>query len=60
MPTGGVSPTEESLKSWFEAGVTCVGMGSQLISKEIIENKDFDKLTTQVKFALDTIKQIKK
>lgn len=60
MPTGGVSPTEESLKSWFEAGVTCVGMGSQLISKEIIENKDFDKLTAQVKFALDTIKQIKK
>jgi len=59
MPTGGVSPTEESLKSWFEAGVTCVGMGSQLISKEIIENKDFDKLTTQVKFALDIIKQIK-
>ena len=32
MPTGGVSPTRESLKSWFDAGVTCVGMGSQLIS----------------------------
>ncbi|NHN25807.1 bifunctional 4-hydroxy-2-oxoglutarate aldolase/2-dehydro-3-deoxy-phosphogluconate aldolase [Flavobacterium jejuense] len=60
MPTGGVSPTEESLKSWFNAGVTCVGMGSQLISKEIIDNKDFGKLTTQVKFALDTIKQIRK
>ena len=34
MPTGGVSPTRESLKSWFDAGVTCVGMGSQLISKQ--------------------------
>lgn len=60
MPTGGVSPTEESLKSWFNAGVTCVGMGSQLISKEIIDNKDFRKLTSQVKFALDTIQQIRK
>lgn len=60
MPTGGVSPTEESLKSWFEAGVTCVGMGSQLISKEIIDSKNFGKLTEQVKFALDTIKQIRK
>ena len=36
MPTGGVSPTEESLSEWFKAGVTCVGMGSKLISKEIL------------------------
>jgi 2-dehydro-3-deoxyphosphogluconate aldolase/(4S)-4-hydroxy-2-oxoglutarate aldolase len=34
MPTGGVSPTKESLSSWFEAGVTCVGMGSKLIKKD--------------------------
>ena len=33
MPTGGVSPTEENLKAWFDAGVTCVGMGSKLIVK---------------------------
>ena len=35
MPTGGVSPTEENLKGWFDAGVTCVGMGSKLISKDL-------------------------
>ncbi|MGB5241972.1 MAG: bifunctional 4-hydroxy-2-oxoglutarate aldolase/2-dehydro-3-deoxy-phosphogluconate aldolase, partial [Lutimonas sp.] len=34
MPTGGVSPDEANLKGWFDAGVTCVGMGSQLISKD--------------------------
>ena len=34
MPTGGVSPTKESLVSWFKAGVTCVGMGSKLIKKD--------------------------
>jgi len=31
MPTGGVSPTEDNLKGWFNAGVTCVGIGSQMI-----------------------------
>ena len=40
MPTGGVSPIKESLTSWFEAGVTCVGMGSKLIRKE--EDGSFD------------------
>ena len=34
MPTGGVTTEESNLKGWFGAGVTCVGMGSQLISKE--------------------------
>ncbi|MEQ9298156.1 MAG: bifunctional 4-hydroxy-2-oxoglutarate aldolase/2-dehydro-3-deoxy-phosphogluconate aldolase [Cyclobacteriaceae bacterium] len=45
MPTGGVSPTEDNLKSWFEAGVHCVGMGSQLISKDMIKNKNYAQLT---------------
>jgi len=40
MPTGGVKPTEENLKQWFEAGAYCVGMGSQLMVKK--ENGDFD------------------
>ncbi|NOQ92610.1 MAG: bifunctional 4-hydroxy-2-oxoglutarate aldolase/2-dehydro-3-deoxy-phosphogluconate aldolase [Flavobacteriaceae bacterium] len=59
MPTGGVSPTEENLKSWFDAGVTCVGMGSQLISKEIIANKDYAKLKQDVKNALAIINSIR-
>lgn len=60
MPTGGVSPNEENLKAWFDAGVTCVGMGSQLISKEIIANKDFDGLKQKVKEALAIIKTVRK
>ena len=59
MPTGGVSPTEENLKGWFDAGVTCVGMGSQLISKDIIANKDYDKLKQGVENALLIIKNLK-
>jgi len=59
MPTGGVSPTEDNLKGWFDAGVTCVGMGSQLISKDIIANKDYSKLEQDVKNALAIIKAVR-
>jgi 2-dehydro-3-deoxyphosphogluconate aldolase / (4S)-4-hydroxy-2-oxoglutarate aldolase len=60
MPTGGVSPTEESLKAWFDAGVTCVGMGSQLISKEIIANQDYAQLENKVKESLEIIQSLRK
>ena len=60
MPTGGVSPTEENLKAWFDAGVTCVGMGSQLISKEIIASKDYAKLEQDVRNALAIVKSVRK
>lgn len=55
MPTGGVSPTKENLSGWFTAGVTCVGMGSKLISKEIIANKDYKKLESNVRYTLSII-----
>ncbi len=60
MPTGGVSPTEENLKAWFDAGVTCVGMGSKLISKEILANNDFVRLEAKVKEALALIQKVRK
>ena len=60
MPTGGVEPTEESLGAWFKAGVTCVGMGSKLITKEIIANKDYQLLTEKIKETLDILKTIRK
>lgn len=60
MPTGGVSPSEENLKGWFDAGVTCVGMGSQLISKDILASKDFGRLENMVRDTLSLIKSIRK
>ncbi|WP_026705473.1 bifunctional 4-hydroxy-2-oxoglutarate aldolase/2-dehydro-3-deoxy-phosphogluconate aldolase [Flavobacterium soli] len=60
MPTGGVSPTEESLKQWFDVDVICVGMGSKLISEKIIESQDFAKLTNETQNALSIIKSIRK
>lgn len=59
MPTGGVSPTEENLRGWFDAGATCVGMGSKLVSKEIIKNGDYDLLTKKTKEALAIIDRVR-
>ena len=59
MPTGGVEPTEDNLKKWFEAGVTCVGMGSKLITKDIFLENKYDELTETVKNALSIIKKYK-
>jgi 2-dehydro-3-deoxyphosphogluconate aldolase / (4S)-4-hydroxy-2-oxoglutarate aldolase len=60
MPTGGVEPTVENLKEWFEAGVTCVGIGSNLITKEIVQKKDWVTLTKRVAGALKIARMFQK
>tara|TARA_R100001369_G_scaffold87323_1_gene122728 strand:- start:4189 stop:4857 length:669 start_codon:yes stop_codon:yes gene_type:complete len=55
MPTGGVTTEVSNLKAWFDAGVTCVGLGSQLISKEILNNEDFVGLENTVRETLGSI-----
>lgn len=60
MPTGGVSPTKENLEGWFKAGVTCVGMGSQLISKNANGAFDLEKIEKLVKESIAIINEIKK
>jgi len=59
MPSGGVSPDHENLKSWFDAGVACVGMGSQLISNEAISNGDFASMESKVHDAIEIIKELR-
>lgn len=59
MPTGGVAPTEESLRAWFEAGVTCVGMGSKLITPALVEQGDFEALADKVRVTLALIDAVK-
>lgn len=59
MVTGGVEPSEENLTKWFKAGVTCVGMGSNLFPKEIIAAKDWSKITQMCKMALEIIAKAK-
>ncbi|GAA5520289.1 bifunctional 4-hydroxy-2-oxoglutarate aldolase/2-dehydro-3-deoxy-phosphogluconate aldolase [Aliifodinibius salicampi] len=59
MPTGGVTAEEENLRSWFEAGATCVGMGSKLVTKEFLNSKDFEGLEEHVRNTLALIKEIR-
>ena len=59
MPTGGVSPDEENLKQWFDAGVTCVGMGSQLFPKNVLAEKNYAYITEICSKALAIIAQLK-
>jgi 2-dehydro-3-deoxyphosphogluconate aldolase/(4S)-4-hydroxy-2-oxoglutarate aldolase len=59
MPTGGVEPTVDNLREWFEAGVTCVGIGSNLITKEIIQKKDWEGLRKRIAAALKVAKMFK-
>jgi 2-dehydro-3-deoxyphosphogluconate aldolase/(4S)-4-hydroxy-2-oxoglutarate aldolase len=49
MPTGGVTAEESNIRSWFAAGVFCVGMGTQLISDQILKNNDYDELESRVR-----------
>jgi len=59
MPTGGVELERENLRAWFKSGVCAVGMGSKLISKLVLENEDYDKITQLTTIALDFIKDIR-
>ena len=59
MPTGGVELEKENLQSWFTAGVCAVGMGSKLITKPLLENKEFEKISSLAKQALIMIEEVK-
>jgi 2-dehydro-3-deoxyphosphogluconate aldolase/(4S)-4-hydroxy-2-oxoglutarate aldolase len=59
MPTGGVDRTEENLNEWFKSGVACVGMGSKLITSEIVENENFDKLEKDVHDTMNIVRRLR-
>ncbi len=59
MPTGGVDCTPESLTRWFKAGVSCVGMGSNLITKELLDAKDFAGIETKVRETIALVRSIR-
>jgi 2-dehydro-3-deoxyphosphogluconate aldolase/(4S)-4-hydroxy-2-oxoglutarate aldolase len=59
MPSGGVSPTEENLAQWIDAGAFCVGMGSQLITKEIIRDRDFLQLENLSRKSIEIIRKLR-
>jgi 2-dehydro-3-deoxyphosphogluconate aldolase / (4S)-4-hydroxy-2-oxoglutarate aldolase len=59
MPTGGVDSTEASLRAWFEAGVSCVGMGSNLITWDLLKAGNYDGITAKVRATLELVRSIR-
>ena len=57
MPTGGVDATEESIKAWFSAGVTCVGIGSKLVTKQFITEGNFEGIAQKAAQVLQWIRE---
>jgi len=57
MVTGGVEPTESNLSSWIKAGVSCVGMGSNLFPKEVIAAGEWDTISSLCKESLEYIRK---
>lgn len=60
MPTGGVDTTRENIEGWFKAGVSAVGMGSKLISKKLMEAKDYNTIENETRRVLELIQSVKK
>ena len=59
MPTGGVDPDEASVKKWFGAGIVAAGMGSKLITQEMLDAGDYAGITAKVRETVDLIKKVR-
>jgi len=59
MPTGGVETSEENLNSWFKSGASAVGLGSRLISKNLMETKDYAGIESLTRQTLEIVQKIK-
>lgn len=58
LVTGGVEPTEQNIGAWFKAGVVGVGLGSKLITKDVLANKNYTQLETQTTQLVRLIKKV--
>jgi 2-dehydro-3-deoxyphosphogluconate aldolase/(4S)-4-hydroxy-2-oxoglutarate aldolase len=59
MPTGGVDPSEDSLRKWFGAGIVACGIGSNLITKKLLEARDFAGIEARVREAVGLVRRIR-
>ena len=59
MPTGGITTSKEDLHQWFDAGVTCVGIGSALVPEHFLEDQNYEGLQSHVRDTLTRIKNFK-
>jgi len=60
MPTGGVTTEESNIKAWFDAGVVCIGMGSNLVSSKLVSEGKYDEIADLTSEVLKIIKNVRK
>lgn len=60
MPTGGVDPDEASLREWFGAGIVAAGMGSKLITNDLLKAGDWKGISARVRKTVDLIAKIRR
>jgi 2-dehydro-3-deoxyphosphogluconate aldolase/(4S)-4-hydroxy-2-oxoglutarate aldolase len=54
MPTGGINV--ENAAEWVANGAVCLGLGSSLMDKKMIVEKDFEGITAIARSITKTIK----
>lgn len=59
MPTGGVEPTEASLRQWFGAGIVACGIGSNLLTRDLLRARDYAGIERKVRDTIDLTRRIK-
>jgi len=59
MPTGGGDPSEDSLRKWFSAGIVACGIGSNLITKKLLEAKDYQGIEENFRKTIALVNRIK-
>lgn len=59
MPTGGVDTTRDNISAWFKSGVCAVGMGSKLISKKLMEARDYAAMEADTRTVLEIIHAVR-
>jgi 2-dehydro-3-deoxyphosphogluconate aldolase/(4S)-4-hydroxy-2-oxoglutarate aldolase len=55
IPTGGVEIEAGNISGWFRSGVCAVGMGSKLISKQVLDERLYDHLYAETVRALELV-----
>lgn len=56
MISGGVSPDADNINAWLDAGATCLGMGSKLFTKDLVEAKNYAALEEKVRAIVEIIR----
>jgi 2-dehydro-3-deoxyphosphogluconate aldolase/(4S)-4-hydroxy-2-oxoglutarate aldolase len=59
MPTGGVEPSEDSLRKWFGAGIVAAGIGSNLITRNLLAARDYAGIEHRVRETIGLARRIK-